>query len=132
MTIDTQDTCVPTRAQKTASSISPVERHLALALIVTGIAVITLGIIDDSTAQVSSGAIIDYDTGPRSNLTNAIWTYIEHSGGALIMASAGLAAILCAVFRKWKAATILLLIAGAVFIGRCLVGTFFNDVGIQE
>lgn len=132
MTIDTQDTCAATPAQKTASSISPVETHLALAFVVTGVAVIALGIFDDATAQVSSGAVIFYNSGRISNPTNAIMTYLEGSFGALIMASAGLAAMLCAVFEKWKAAGILLLIAVASYIGRSLMSTFFNDVGIQQ
>jgi hypothetical protein len=132
MKTETQDTSVPTPAKKSTSTLSPVETHLALALVVTGLVVIAFGIFDDATAQVSPGAVIFYNEGPIYNHTNAIMTYLEGSFGAFVMASAGLAAILCAVFRKWKTAGILLLTAVVAFIGRSLIGTFFNDVGIQE
>jgi hypothetical protein len=132
MKTETQDTCVPTPAQKSTSTLSPVETNFALALVVTGLAVIALGIFDDATAQSSPGAIIFYNEGPITNQANAIMTYLEGSFGALIMASSGVAAILCAVFRKWKAAGVLLLVAAATFILRALISTFFNDVGIQQ
>lgn len=132
MKIDTQDTCVPTPTRKPASSISPVETHLALALIVTGVAVLALGVFDDATAQVSSGATINFNDERITNPVNAIMTYLEGSFGALIMAASGVAAILCAVFRKWKAAGVLLLVAAATFILRSLMSIYFNDMGIQE
>lgn len=132
MTIDTQDTCATTPAQKTASSISPVETHLALALIVTGLTVLALGVLDDATAQVSSGAGINYNTERITNAVNAIMTYLEGSFGALIMASAGVGAIMSAAFGQYKASLSLLVVAVGSFILRSLMSTFFNDEGIQQ
>lgn len=131
MTIDTQDVCVPTPAQKKASSISQIETHLALALTVTGIAVVASGILDDATAQVRSDALIYYPDERVVSSTEVILSYLEGSFGAFIMAAAGIAAILCAVFRKWKASGVLLFISVATFIGRSLMETLYNYVVIK-
>ena len=132
MKIDTQDTCVPTPTRKPASSISPVETHLALALIVTGVTVLALGVLDDASAQVSSGAAINYNQERITNAVNAIMTYLEGSFGALIMAAAGVGAIMSAAFGQYKASLSLLVVAVGSFILRSLMGTFFNCDGIQE
>jgi hypothetical protein len=132
MTIKTHDTCVPTHGRKSAFTISPVETHLALALIVTGVAVLAFGVLDDATAQVNSGAGINYNTERITNAVNAIMTYLEGSFGALIMASAGVGAIMSAAFGQYKASLSLLVVAVGSFILRSLMSTFFNDEGIQQ
>jgi len=62
---------------------------------------------------------------------NAILTYIEGAFGALIMIAAGLMAIISAAMGQYKASLGLLVVAVGAFILRSLVGTFFNDEGIQ-
>jgi predicted dinucleotide-utilizing enzyme len=58
--------------------------------------------------------------------------YLEGSFGALVMAAAGIGAILSASFGQFKAALSLMVVAVGAFILRSLISTFFNDVGIRQ
>ena len=59
-------------------------------------------------------------------------TYLEGSFGALVMAAAGIGAIMSAAFGQFKASLSLMVVAVGAFILRSLMGTFFNDIGIQS
>jgi hypothetical protein len=74
---------------------------------------------------------INYNDARLLGAINAILSYLEGSFGALVMACAGITAILSAAFGQYKASLGLLVIAVGSFILRSLMGTFFNDVGIQ-
>ena len=65
-------------------------------------------------------------------------TYIEGSFGALLMAFAGMAAIVTTALAKYKSSKKLLVlafgffaIAVGLFLGRAVNVTYFNDIGIQ-
>ncbi len=115
-----------------AAIVAPTEKHARLALFVTGVAVLGLGLSQEVSAQISSGAAIQYNDDRINNAVNAIMTYLEGSFGALIMAASGIGAIMSAAFGQYKAAFSLMAVAVGSFILRSLIGTFFNDIGIQQ
>jgi hypothetical protein len=115
-----------------AAIVAPTEKHARLALFVTGVAVLGLGLSHEVIAQTSSGAAINYNDDRINNAVNAIMTYLEGSFGALIMAASGIGAIMSAAFGQYKAAFSLMAVAVGSFILRSLIGTFFNDIGIQQ
>jgi hypothetical protein len=114
------------------ATIAPTEKQARVALFVAGVAVLGLGLSHDVSAQISSGAAIQYNDDRINNAVNAIMTYLEGSFGALIMAASGIGAIMSAAFGQYKAALSLMVVAVGSFILRSLIGTFFNDVGIQS
>jgi hypothetical protein len=96
------------------------------------VTVLALGGLDDATAQGDSHAMPPLDYAPqladgpvRSPMKTIVRLFIG-SFGALITASAGIAAALCAVLRKWKTAGVMLLIAAAVFTVRSLLAMWLN------
>ncbi len=115
-----------------AAMVAPTEKQARLALFVAGLAVLGLGLSHEVSAQISSGAAINYNDDRINNAVNAIMTYLEGSFGALIMAAAGIGAIMSAAFGQYKAALSLMVVAVGAFILRSLMGTFFNDIGIQS
>jgi hypothetical protein len=115
-----------------AATIAPTEKHARLALFVAGVAVLGLGLTHEVNAQTGAPAAINYNDDRINNAVNAIMTYLEGSFGALIMAAAGVGAIMSAAFGQFKAALSLMVVAVGSFILRSLIGTFFNDVGIQQ
>lgn len=115
-----------------AATIAPTEKQARLALFVFGVAILGLGLSHEVSAQVSSGAAINYNDDRINNAVNAIMTYLEGSFGALIMAASGIGAIMSAAFGQYKAALSLMVVAVGAFILRSLMGTFFNDIGIQQ
>ena len=120
-------------AQKiSAAAIAPTEKQARVALFVAGVAILGLGLSHEVSAQVSSGAVINYNDDRVTNAVNAIMTYLEGSFGALIMAASGIGAIMSAAFGQYKAALSLMVVAVGAFILRSLISTFFNDVGIQQ
>lgn len=128
---DTTDTCVPSARGRSGFGVPRGEATFCLSLIALGVATIGFGMMDDAAAQVSSGAAIQYNAERLNDAVNAIMTYLEGSFGALIMASAGVGAIMSAAFGQYKASLSLLVVAVGSFILRSLMGTFFNDIGIQ-
>ena len=114
-----------------AATIAPTEKQARLALFVAGVAVLGLGLSHDVSAQIGGQAAIQYNDDRINNAVNAIMTYLEGSFGALIMAASGIGAIMSAAFGQYKAALSLMVVAVGSFILRSLIGTFFNDVGIQ-
>ncbi|MEY4667614.1 MAG: hypothetical protein RL518_313 [Pseudomonadota bacterium] len=115
-----------------AAMVAPTEKQARLALFVAGVAVLGLGLSHEVSAQISSGAAIQYNDDRINNAVNAIMTYLEGSFGALIMAASGIGAIMSAAFGQYKAAFSLMAVAVGSFILRSLIGTFFNDIGIQS
>ena len=131
MTNDTTDTCAPKPEKDSVLGTFPVEKTLSFAFVMTGLTVLAVGLVDNATAQIGSGAEIHYNGERLTAAVNAIMTYLEGAFGALIMASAGVGAIMSAAFGQYKASLSLLVVAVGSFILRSLIGTFFNDDGIQ-
>lgn len=125
------DTCVSNQSKSSNFGTSPAERMFAFALVMTGITTMALGLVDDATAQIGYGSEIHYNATRINDAVNAIMTYLEGSFGALIMAAAGVGAIMSAAFGQYRASLSLLVVAVGSFILRSLIGTFFNDMEIQ-
>ena len=120
-------------AQKiSAATVAPTEKQARAALFVAGVAILGLGLTHEVSAQISSGAVINYNDDRVTNAVNAIMTYLEGSFGALVMAASGIGAIMSAAFGQFKAALSLMVVAVGSFILRSFISTFFNDIGIQQ
>ena len=121
-----------TLAQKIAAAkVAPTEAQARTALFIAGVSLLALGLSADVVAQ-SGFTNTNYNDQKIANAVNAIMTYLEGSFGALIMAASGVGAIMSAAFGQYKAALSLMVVAVGSFILRSLIGTFFNDVGIQS
>jgi hypothetical protein len=134
---DTTDTCVPSVRGRSVFGVPRGEAIFCLSLIALGVATIGFGIMDDATAQMSSGAAITYTDDRVVSLEEVVMTYLEGSFGALLMAFAGMAAIVTTALAKYKSSKKLLVlavgffaIAAGVFLGRAVIEAYFNDVGI--
>lgn len=132
----TTDTCVPSVRGRSVFGIPRAETIFSLSLIAVGVAVVACGIADDATATYSPAASTYTDDRP-TNVANVIMTYIEGSFGALLMAFAGMAAIVTTALAKYKSSKKLLAlafgffaIAVGLFLGRAVIEHYFNDVGI--
>jgi hypothetical protein len=117
-----------------AATLAPTEKQARLALFVAGVVVLGLGLSQEVSANGTTGGKIEttYNDEKIANAVNAIMTYLEGSFGALIMAASGVGAIMSAAFGQYKAALSLMVVAVGSFILRSLIGTFFNDIGIQQ
>lgn len=116
-----------------ASLLCPTARQAQLVLFVFGIGILALGLNEAAMAQGGNqGGIIRYNDQRIVNAVNAIMTYLEGTFGALVMAAAGIGAILAAAFGNYKAALSLMVVAVGAFILRSVMATFFNDQNIQS
>jgi hypothetical protein len=113
-----------------AAMVAPTEKQARLALFVAGVAILGFGMMHDVIAQGKLETT--YNDDKIANAVNAIMTYLEGSFGALIMAASGIGAIMSAAFGQYKAAFSLMAVAVGSFILRSLIGTFFNDMNIQQ
>ena len=113
-----------------AIKVAPSDRQAQAILFVVGISILALSMSDLSVAQ--GGLTTKYNDERIANAVNAIMTYLEGTFGALIMAAAGIGAILSAAFGQYRAALSLMVVAIGAFILRSLMSTFFNDQGVQE
>ena len=121
-----------TLAQKIAAAkVAPTEAHARAVLFIAGVSLLALGLSADVVAQ--QGFVnTNYNDEKIANAVNAIMTYLEGSFGALIMAASGIGAIMSAAFGQYKAALSLMVVAVGSFILRSLIGTFFNDMNVQD
>ena len=120
-----------TLAQKIAAAkVAPTEAHARAVLFIAGVSLLALGLSADVVAQGFTNT--NYNDEKIANAVNAIMMYLEGSFGALIMAASGIGAIMSAAFGQYKAALSLMVVAVGSFILRSLIGTFFNDINVQE
>lgn len=77
-----------------------------------------------------SGRSIRYNDARVTEVTNGLLTYLEGSFGALLMAAAGIFAVMAAAIGQYRAALALLVVAIGAFILRSFMATFFNDTAI--
>lgn len=89
-----------------------------------------LAVQSDAFAAFGDGRT-SYNDARIVEATNAVFTYLEGSFGALVMVIAGVGAILSAAFGQYRSALGLFVVAIGSFILRSIVSTFFNDVGIK-
>jgi hypothetical protein len=114
-----------------AMSVSPTEKQARIALFLLGVGILSLGLSHEVSAQMGKMGTT-YNDMKIANAVNAIMAYLEGSFGALVMAAAGIGAILSAAFGQYKAALSLMVVAVGAFILRSLISTFFNDTGIRQ
>ena len=112
-----------------SAKLAPTKHQAQTALFLLGTALLIGGISAGATAQ---GLETNYNDLRVSGSVNAILTYMEGTFGALIMAAAGIGAILSSAFGQYKAALGCLIVAVGSFILRSFLATFFNDVNVQE
>ncbi len=112
-----------------AAFAAPSQTQMQVGLFVVGAALLSSGILADAIAQAGPG---NYNDERVAEVTNRIFAYTEGTFGALLMVAAGIGAIFSAAVGQYKAALGLLVVAVGAFILRSLVGTFFNDQGINS
>ncbi|MCO6429696.1 MAG: hypothetical protein J5J00_02465 [Deltaproteobacteria bacterium] len=105
-------------------------RQAQFVMVGLGIALIVAGLSNESLAAFGDGRTA-YNDARIAEATNAIFTYLEGSFGALVMVVAGVGAILSAAFGQYRSALGLFVVAIGAFILRSIVSTFFNDVRIK-
>lgn len=125
---------IKTACQYTAASFAaPSEAQVRTIIFLAGISMLAISLSLDATAQGTGGnTSTKYNDAKVANAVNAIMTYLEGSFGALIMAAAGIGAIMSAAFGQYKAALSLMMVAVGAFILRSIMSTFFNDTNIQN
>ena len=118
-------------SQKVVAALhAPTQAQIQCLLFLLGVGLVSIGLADN--AQANGGHYITFDHPRKPEAMNAILTYIEGAFGAMVMAAAGIGAIISAAFRQYKTALGLLVIAVASFVLRSLVYTFFNADNIQQ
>jgi len=111
-----------------AARFAPSEKQAQAGLFIFGMTILVFGLSMDSHAWNGS---TKYNDARIVNAVNAVLTYLEGTFGALVMAAAGIGAILSAAFGQYKAALSLMVVAIGAFILRSLMSTFFNDDNVQ-
>ena len=94
------------------------------AMLLGGVALLSLGLVDASYAQL--GPPTDDRIGETANVI--LTELIEGTFGALIMIVAGLVAIVAAAMGAYRAAMACLVVAVGAFILRTFVEIFFGDI----
>jgi hypothetical protein len=108
-------------------SVAPSEKHARIILFAAGVALLGVGLSADVVAQggvVARGGQIE--DARIASAVNVLFKFLEGSFGALIMAAAGIGAILSASFGQYKAALSCMVVAVGAFILRSMMNTFFN------
>jgi len=112
-----------------ASLQAPTNRQIQALFLLTGLILIAAGTIEGAQAYTPQGK---YNDDRIAESVDLILTYINGTFGALIMVSAGIAAILASAFGQYRAALGLLVVAVGSFILRSLISTWFNDQSLQS
>lgn len=108
-------------------------RHATALLLVLGIVILVAGAADVSLASgAEPGKGVKGGDDRIANVTARIFQLIEGNLGALIMVTAGLAAIVSAALGAYRAAVGLLVVAVGAFILRSLVDIFFCYDGVAS
>ena len=130
-------------AQKVGAwKVAPTAAQAQVLLFVVGVGLLSVGMAGASHA----GSLVDINIGGGLNSLQdhdityndsqvaqaviAILTYLEGSFGALVMVTAGIAAILSSAFGQYRAALGCLVVAVGSFILRSFMNTFFNTESI--
>lgn len=103
--------------------------RLQFILTLIGITLLALGLNHEASAYTP---VARYNDDRIAESVDIILTYINGTFGALVMVSAGIAAILSSAFGQYRAALGLLVVAVGSFILRSLISTWFNDENLQS
>jgi hypothetical protein len=116
------------------AKVAPTERQAQALLFTAGIICLGIGLSDDVFANGNLGWAGRQGEIEDSRIALAVSTlfkYLEGSFGALIMAAAGIGAILSAAVGQYKAALSCMVVSVGAFILRSFMSTFFNMESIQ-
>lgn len=117
------------KEQLKKSILNACAKNVQIYLLLLGLVLITAGLINGAEAYTPQAR---YNDDRIAESVDIILTYINGTFGALIMVSAGVAAILASAFGQYKAALGLLVVAVGSFIMRSLISTWFNDQSLQS
>lgn len=115
---------------------TPTEKQAQMVLFTAGVIALGLAFSSDVFAQSQNGGIPaaangDIEDFRIANAVSTLFTFLEGSFGALIMAASGIAAIISAAFGQYKAALSCMVCAVGAFILRSMMNTFFNTQSIN-
>jgi hypothetical protein len=118
------------------AKVAPTEKQAQMILFAAGIICLGIGLSGDVFATTGGSGNYWARNGQieDSRIANAVATlfkFLEGSFGALIMAAAGIGAILSASFGQYKAALSCMVVAVGAFILRSMMNTFFNTQSIE-
>jgi hypothetical protein len=120
---------------------APTEKQAQTILFAAGVMALSIGLSDDVFAQLVGGGaggenILAANGGIEDSRIAAavatLFTFLEGSFGALIMAASGIAAIVAAAFGQYKAALSCMVCAVGAFILRSVMRTFFNTASVDD
>ena len=113
---------------------APSRSQIQAMLLLTGIALLSFGILNSAHANTGGGAemMAETDDVRIANATVTLLGYLEGSFGALVMVVSGVGAIMGAAFGQYKASLGCLVVAVGSFILRSFMNTFFDTRAISE
>ena len=111
---------------------APSSLHLQLLFLAGGLVLLTAGTSELAYANGIPLTNAFYNDARIAEAVIVLLTHVQGSFGALIMATAGILAILSAAIGQYRAALGLLVVAVGAFILRSIISTFFNDVRIGD
>lgn len=124
-------------ARKVAvAKIAPSEKQARMILFTAGMLALSFSLSHESFAgQNCNGAddcLLDLQDARIGTSVQIVLAYLEGSLGALIMAIAGMVAIVAAAFGQYKAALQAMACAIGAFILRSVMNTFFNTQTVDQ
>jgi hypothetical protein len=118
---------------------APTEKQAQTILFAAGLLTLSLGLSEELFAQAGNfgtgNSLAGQGQIEDSRIAAAVsvlFTFLEGSFGALIMAASGIAAIVAAAFGQYKAALSCMVCAVGAFILRSVMQTFFNTQSVQD
>jgi hypothetical protein len=118
---------------------SPTEKQAQTILLAAGVICLSLGFSDELFAQggtFGTGSSLagqgQIEDSRIAAAVQVLFTFLEGSFGALIMAASGIAAIVAAAFGQYKAALSCMVCAVGAFILRSVMQTFFNTQSLND
>lgn len=134
MFISSRESALDLARKVSLAMTAPTEKQARLILFSAGIVALGIGLSADVLAQGTLGAGArqgQIEDGRIAAAVNTLFKFLEGSFGALIMAAAGIGAIVSASFGQFKAALSCMVVAVGAFILRSMMNTFFNIESIQ-
>lgn len=117
-----------------ATIAAPREREVQVVFFTFGTLMLAAGMSEVAWAQLY-GVESDYRPFNDRRVAQAVvilLTFLEGAFGALIMAAAGIGAIISSAFGQYRASLGCLIVAVGSFILQSFLSTFFNDASIQQ
>lgn len=132
--VKAQELALDVTRKLAVAKVAPTEKQAQMILFAAGIICLGIGLSGEVFAnqglwQARTGQIED---GRIAQAVSTLFKFLEGSFGALIMAAAGIGAILSASFGQYKAALSCMVVAVGAFILRSMMNTFFNTESIQN